>query len=71
LDPTKADRFYAPIELGSYLDFTRPVPFREGDRYDESGLRRDDGETHHRNPGKQLAATKSIIGAIPGGAIGR
>lgn len=45
-DPTKPDHFYALMEMESYLDFTRPVPFREGGRYYESGIRRDDGETN-------------------------
>lgn len=42
-DPTRADHFYARI--ADYLDFDRPVPFREGNQFYENGLRRDDGET--------------------------
>lgn len=42
-DPTKPDHFYALLE--SYLDFARPVPFREGSHFYESFIRRNDGET--------------------------
>jgi putative restriction endonuclease len=42
-DPTLPDHFYALMD--SYLDFARPVPFKEGDRYYEAGLRREDGGT--------------------------
>lgn len=42
-DPTTPDHFYALID--SYLDFARPVPFREGTRYYEAGLQRADGGT--------------------------
>jgi putative restriction endonuclease len=43
-DPAQADRYYADID--SYLDFARPVPFREGQHYYESAIQRDDGETN-------------------------
>jgi putative restriction endonuclease len=42
-DPNLSDHYYAYVE--DYLDFDRPVPFREGDRYYESGLQRADGKT--------------------------
>lgn len=42
-DPTTPDHFYALID--SYLDFARPVPFREGSHYYENALQRDDGGT--------------------------
>jgi putative restriction endonuclease len=42
-DPSKPDHFYAIMD--SYLDFARPVPFREGSRYYESAIQRDDGGT--------------------------
>jgi putative restriction endonuclease len=42
-DPTLADHFYAYVD--SFLDFDRPVPFREAGGYYESGLMRDDGQT--------------------------
>ena len=43
-DPRLVDHFYADID--SYLDFERPVPFREGQFYYESAVQRDDGETN-------------------------
>ncbi len=42
-DPLTPDHFYAYVS--DYLEFDRAVPFREGSRYYESQLRRDDGET--------------------------
>jgi putative restriction endonuclease len=45
-DPTKPDHFYALMEAGSYLDFARPVPFREGAHYYEAAIQRADGETN-------------------------
>ena len=42
-DARLADHFYALID--SYLDFPRPVPFREGEHYYESLLKREDGKT--------------------------
>ena len=42
-DPALADHFYARI--ADYLEFDRPVPFREGGYYYKSFLRRDDGKT--------------------------
>lgn len=43
-DPARADHFYA--EISNYLPFTNPVPFKEGERYYESALRKDDGSTN-------------------------
>jgi putative restriction endonuclease len=43
-DETRPDHFYALME--SYLDFARPVPFREGRHYYESAVQRGDGETN-------------------------
>lgn len=43
-DPFRADHFYA--EVDEYLEFTRPVPFREGQHYYESGLKKADGSTN-------------------------
>src|ERR1700722_16706579 len=37
------EHFYAYVE--DFLPFDRPVPFKEGEHYYESGLRRDDGGT--------------------------
>lgn len=43
-DPNISDHFYAFVE--EYIDFDRAVPFREGERYYELGLLRDDGGTN-------------------------
>lgn len=43
-DHQRDDHFYADVD--SYLDFPRPVPFREGVHYYESSLRRTDGQTN-------------------------
>jgi putative restriction endonuclease len=42
-DPTISDHFYAFVS--DFLEFYQPVPFRQGDRYYEAGLRRADGGT--------------------------
>lgn len=42
-DPRRDDHFYA--DVSGYLEFDRPVPFREGARYYEVGLQREDGGT--------------------------
>lgn len=42
-DPTLPDHFYAFV--ADFLEFDRPVPFKEGQFYYESGLRREDGGT--------------------------
>ncbi len=42
-DPNLAEHFYAYVS--EYLEFDRPVPFREGQHYYESGLMRPDGQT--------------------------
>ena len=42
-DPTISDHFYAFIS--DFLEFDRPVPFKDGDHFYEAGLRRDDGGT--------------------------
>jgi putative restriction endonuclease len=42
-DPTMANHFYAFVE--DFLEFPHPVPFRDGDHYYESALRRADGGT--------------------------
>lgn len=43
-DERRSDHFYARI--GEYLDFYRPVPFREGNSYFETGLKKSDGSTN-------------------------
>ena len=42
-DPEREEYFYALVS--DYLDFDQAVPFREGNHYYESGLRREDGKT--------------------------
>jgi putative restriction endonuclease len=43
-DPKQSDHFYA--EVSAFLEFTRPVPFREGDHYYEAALQKADGSTN-------------------------
>ncbi|HWX17382.1 MAG TPA: hypothetical protein VNY07_12420 [Chthoniobacterales bacterium] len=43
-DPERSDHYYARI--ADYLEFTNPVPFKSGDTYYESGLRKVDGSTN-------------------------
>ena len=43
-DPVLADHFYA--EISNYLPFVRPVPFKEGVHYYETGLEKEDGSFH-------------------------
>ncbi|MBS0479595.1 MAG: HNH endonuclease [Proteobacteria bacterium] len=43
-DRLRADHFYA--EVSNYLEFVRPVPFVEGQRYYESSLQKVDGSTN-------------------------
>jgi putative restriction endonuclease len=43
-DPVREDHYYA--FLSNYLEFDHPVPFKDGQRYYESGLQREDGETN-------------------------
>ena len=42
-DPRKDDSYYA--DISDYLEFPRPVPFRDGEHYYEAGLKRTDGGT--------------------------
>jgi len=44
-DAARPGHFFAMIDPSSYVDFDRPVPFREGRHYYERQLRRDDGAT--------------------------
>lgn len=43
-DPVRPGHYYA--EVSNYLPFTRPVPFKEGIHYFESGLMKPDGSTN-------------------------
>ncbi len=42
-DPTLAGHFYAFVQ--DFLEFPCPVPFKDGERFHESALRRSDGNT--------------------------
>lgn len=42
-DPLRENHYYARIKPGSYLEFPSPVPYREGDLFYESSLRKEDG----------------------------
>ena len=53
-DPSRADHFYA--DVADYLEFDRPVPFRDGSHYFESGLQRDDGGTSKGAFGRAVRA---------------
>jgi putative restriction endonuclease len=55
-DPRQPDHFYALIDPGSYVQFDRPVPFREGSRYYESLLQRPDGGTSKGAFGRAVRA---------------
>jgi putative restriction endonuclease len=54
-DPVRPDHFYAFVS--NYLEFERPVSFKEGQRYFEAGLARADGKT---NKGAFGRAVRSI-----------
>jgi len=43
-DPSRPDHFYALV--ADYLEFDRPVPFKEGDFYYEAALKKEDGSTN-------------------------
>lgn len=43
-DPSMPDHFYALV--ADYLEFDRPVPFKDGDFYYESSLKKPDGTTN-------------------------
>jgi putative restriction endonuclease len=53
-DSALADHFYARI--ANYLEFDRAVPFREGENYYESFLRREDGKTSKGAFGRAVRA---------------
>ena len=54
-DPHRHQHYYAHVR--DYLEFDRPVPFREGDHYYESKLRKADGST---NRGRFGRAVRSV-----------
>jgi len=53
-DPARPDHFYAFVS--EFLEFDRPVPFREGTRYFEAGLERDGGRTNKGAFGRAVRA---------------
>lgn len=57
-DPSLPDHFYALIE--EYLGFDRPVPFKDGAAYFESGLRKPDGSTNKGAFGRSVRIVPDI-----------
>ncbi len=51
-DPVQADHFYAFVS--GYLEFDRPIPFKEGDFYYESALKKLDGSTNRGAFGRSV-----------------
>ncbi len=51
-DPNQPNHYYAFVS--DYLEFDRPVPFREGDFYYERGLRKPDGSTNKGSFGRSV-----------------
>ncbi|WP_261331389.1 HNH endonuclease [Rhizobium leguminosarum] len=58
-DPSKSDHFYALIE--DFLPFDHAVPFKDVDRYYESGLRKEDGSTNKGAFGRAVRNIKYDI----------
>ncbi|MYK60467.1 MAG: hypothetical protein F4034_00570 [Chloroflexi bacterium] len=55
-DPHKHDHYYADIE--DYLEFDRPVPFRENGYYYENRLQKEDGSTNKGMFGRSVRILK-------------
>jgi putative restriction endonuclease len=53
-DPARHNHFYALVS--EFLEFDRPVPFREGARYFEAALERDDGKANKGAFGRAVRA---------------
>lgn len=51
-DPHRDNHYYAYVK--DYLEFDRPVPFREGDHYYESKLKKADGSTNKGRFGRAV-----------------
>ena len=51
-DPRRADHYYAYVE--DYLEFDRPVPFREDGFFYESGLQKEDGSVNKGRFGRAV-----------------
>ena len=66
-DPTLAGHFYAFVQ--DFLEFPRPVPFKDGERFYETALRRSDGNTSKGAFGRAVRPiTDSEYGSILGAA---
>jgi putative restriction endonuclease len=66
-DPTLAGHFYAFVQ--DFLEFPRPVPFKDGERFYETALRRRDGNTSKGAFGRAVRPiTDSEYGSILGAA---
>lgn len=57
-DPKNEGHYYA--FMTDYLEFTHPVPFREGDFYFESNLRKEDGSTNKGRFGRSIRTIASV-----------
>ena len=57
-DPARADHFYGNVE--DYLEFDRPVPFREGSFYYERDLRKADGTTNKGRFGRAVRPIRDV-----------
>lgn len=55
-DPHREDHFYAFVS--NYLEFDKPVPFRDGDHYYENKLRKADGSTNKGSFGRAVRILK-------------
>jgi putative restriction endonuclease len=66
-DPTLAGHFYAFVQ--DFLEFPRPVPFKDGERFYETALRRSDGNTSKGAFGRAVRPiSDSEYGSILGAA---
>jgi putative restriction endonuclease len=57
-DPTLSNHFYALV--ADFTEFNRPVSFKQGERYFETGLRRDDGATNKGAFGRAVRSISDI-----------
>lgn len=58
-DPHRPDHYYA--RLSGYFELESPVPFREGARYYESGLRKADGSTNKGAFGRAVRLIDAVV----------
>ena len=57
-DPNLADHFYARVS--DFLEFDRPIPFKDGQFYYESSLQRDDGGTSKGAFGRAVRSISDV-----------